>query len=74
MFALYNYKIVMNQKNIFFLTLAILVTLSIWMTPETQANPGVASRILLSTYNTNPIRTATVVKFCEGLDRYNLVD
>jgi len=35
---------------------------------------NIAKRILLSTYNTNPVRTNSVVKFCAGLDRNNLVD
>lgn len=56
------------NKNITIVVLAIVMSLAMWMMPETISAQTHAKRLLqLTTYNTNPVRTDTVKTYCAGL-------
>ncbi len=55
------------NKNVTLVVLAVVMTLAMWMMPETISAESQKQRLLLTTYNTNSARTDTVTTFCAGL-------
>jgi hypothetical protein len=49
------------------------MTLAIWMVPENISAQSHQERLLLTTFNTNPIRSANIAKFCGTSTRADLI-
>ena len=62
------------NKNVTLVILAVVMSLAMWMMPETISAQTHAKRLLqLNTYNTNPVRTDTVKNYCAGTSRTELI-
>lgn len=55
------------NKNVALVMVALTMTLVMWMVPETISAESHKQRLLATTYNTNPVRSDSVNKFCAGL-------
>lgn len=56
------------NKNLALVAVAVVMTLAVWMVPETISAESHKQRLLaLSNFNTNPIRTDSVNKYCAHL-------
>ncbi len=61
------------NKNLTLVIVAVVMTLAIWMVPENISAQSHQERLLLTTFNTNPIRSANIAKFCGTSTRADLI-